>query len=133
MLKINGINVPICTVFCAIGYILSTVLWPDRVAMQRESCYLPLMSILAKWCHTLCPWAHPNVVSVAYVTSPEPELDTLFLLGTSKPSAKAGAPPEYLPSKHTAQMRSIRKVFLEGHFGKLQNPCPVKVAADNRG
>lgn len=132
MLTTNGINIPICTVFCAIGYILSTVLWPDRVAAQRESSYLPLMSILAKWCYTLCPWAHPNVVSVAYVTSREPDADALFLLGTSKPSAKPGAPLEYVQPKHTAQMRSIRKVLLETHFGRLPNPCPVKVAADAR-
>lgn len=114
------------------GYILSTVLWPDRVAAQRASCYLPMMAVLAKWCHTLCPWGHPNVINVAYITSREPDLDTPFLLGTSKPSAKADAPPEAVQPKHTAQMRSIRKVLLEGHFGKLPNPCPVKLAAEKR-
>lgn len=129
MVAVNGVSVPICTVFCAMGLILSTVLWPARVEAQRGLSFLPLMAVLAKWCYTICPWGHPNVVSVAYISGAASDVDICFLLGTSKPNVKPGVNPEFIKPKHKSQMRFIRKVLLEGHFGRLPNPCPEKVAA----
>lgn len=162
MHTLNSVELPICTVFCAIAYVFSVVLRPEISQLTcvsfspspspgtagdksgeeekegreeeagRDGFYLPLLAVLGKWCSTICPWAHPNVVNVAY-SSPPPTsategIDTHFVIGTSKPSVQAGFPSEVVKSKHQGQMRTWRRIFLEERFGALKNPCPVKVA-----
>ncbi|CAZ81932.1 unnamed protein product [Tuber melanosporum] len=148
MHTLNSVALPICTVFCAIAYVFSVVLRPEASQLTcppsasgaggeeedgRDGFYLPLLAVLGKWCSTICPWAHPNVVNVAY-SSPPPTspttdgMDTHFVIGTSKPSVQAGFPSEAVKSKHQGQMRTWRRIFLEGRFGALKNPCPVKIA-----
>ncbi|CUS10994.1 unnamed protein product [Tuber aestivum] len=154
MHTLNSVELPICTVFCAIAYVFSVVLRPEVSQLtcpsfstagakgggeegegkegDRDGFYLPLLAVLGKWCSTICPWAHPNVVNVAYSspppTSPTEGIDTHFVIGTSKPSVQAGFPSEAVKSKHQGQMRTWRRIFLEERFGALRNPCPVKVA-----
>ncbi|RPA99649.1 hypothetical protein L873DRAFT_1767469 [Choiromyces venosus 120613-1] len=136
---LNGVEVPICTVFCAIAYVFSVVLRPEVAQLLpggRDGFYLPLLSVLGKWCSTICPWAHPNVVNVAYYHSPSSSpstpapsgVDTTFVIGTSKPSVQAGFPSDVVKSKHQGQMRTWRRMLLEERFGALKNPCPVKIA-----
>lgn len=128
---INGVEIPICTIFCALSYILSIVLRPESSEFQRDRFYLPLIAVLGKWCYTLCPWAHPNVINVAYSTahiSSSTGIDTDFVIGTSKPSVQAGFQPDLVKSKHQGQMRTWRRIFLEEQYGTLQHPCPVKLA-----
>jgi len=154
---LNSVELPICTVFCAIAYVFSVVLRPEVSQLTcasfsppssgaagdnggeeereeeagRDGFYLPLLAVLGKWCSTICPWAHPNVVNVAYSpppTSATAGIDTHFVIGTSKPSVQAGFPSEVVKSKHQGQMRTWRRIFLEERFGALKNPCPVKVA-----
>lgn len=128
MAKVNGLEIPMCTVFCALAYILSMVLRPPQMETQRKSSYLSLVAILAKWCFTLCPWAYPNVVSVSYCMSRAPE--TCFLLGTSKPSPRMGIT---IYPMHLRQMRDYRKILLRAQFGMLAHPCPVRIAAESGG
>jgi hypothetical protein len=130
MHTLNSTSIPLCTVFCAISYIFSLVLRP--LSPDRDRFYLPLVAVLGKWCVTLCPWAHPNVINVAYCTN-QVGIDTQFVIGTSKPSVQAGFPADVVKSKHQGQMRTWRRIFLEEQFGKLQQPCPVKVAGMGQG
>jgi len=123
MIPVNSTSIPICTVFCAMGYIISNVLEPARGYTQSTSYFIPLMAILAKWCHTLCPWGHPNVISIVGITSWTPYSVTRFLLGTSKPYAQPSAQPGAIQGRHLDGMRESRMVLLEKVFGWLPEKC----------
>lgn len=128
MVKINLVETPICTVFCALAYILSMALRPHQIAAQRGFCFLPLMAVLAKWCYVLCPLEHPVVVNVTYSQSSTSGIH--FLLGTSRPSALVGANLGSFWPIHSRQMRGFRKILLERQFGRLESPCPMNRVAE---
>lgn len=118
IVRVNNASIPICTVFCALAYILSNVLEPSRGYTQSTAYFLPLMAILAKWCKILCPWGHPNVISVIGITSWSPKGVTRFLLGTSKPFLQPWAQQIYIRRRGPA-MKLYRKALLEQVFGRL--------------
>jgi hypothetical protein len=118
MVRVNNTSIPICTVFCAMAYILSNVLEPLRGYTQSTAYFLPLMAILAKWCQILCPWGHPNVISVIGITSWSPKGVTRFLLGTTKPFLQRWARQRYI-KRLGPEMKQCRKELLEQVFGRL--------------
>ncbi|KAF8247179.1 hypothetical protein K440DRAFT_661574 [Wilcoxina mikolae CBS 423.85] len=119
MIPVNNTCIPICSVFCALGYILSTILEPPRGHALRDSHFLPLMAIMAKWCHKLCPWGCPNVVSIVGITSSVQYTMTRFLLGTSRPASQMQNELGVVHQGHSKAMRSNRVVLLESVFGSL--------------
>jgi len=129
MIRINNISIPICTVFCAVAYILSTTLEPSAAQAQTTSYFLPLMAILAKWCQTLCPWGRPNVISIVGITSRSPYGIKRFLLGTSKPFLKPRVDRRCINGRHLDEIKLYRTELLEKVFGWLPDLSPERVDA----
>jgi len=129
MLRINSTSIPICTVFCAMSYILSNVLEPSWWHTQSISDFLPLMAILAKWCQTLCPWGRPNVISIVGITSHTPDGVTQFLLGTTKPFLKPSEKHKSIRGRYRERMNLCRSELLEKVFGWLPEHTPERVEA----
>ncbi|KAF8526420.1 hypothetical protein BDD12DRAFT_904235 [Trichophaea hybrida] len=124
MLHINDTSVPICTVFCALAYILSNVLEPSWGYRQSISDFIPLMAILAKWCETLCPWGRPDVISIVGITSRTPEGMARFLLGTTKPYLKLSQKHRSIRNQYRQGMKLCRLELLEKVFGWLPDHRP---------
>ncbi|KAI5779531.1 hypothetical protein EDC01DRAFT_731082 [Geopyxis carbonaria] len=123
---LNGAGIPICSLFCAIAYVLSVRIVPPP-GFQLTDYFLPLLELMATWCHKLCPWGRPNVVCVMGVTNAvrlDGEIRTRFMLGTSKPHLQVcyQAVGKKIPSELLNEMRKWRSELLRRLFGVL----PVK-------
>lgn len=124
MVQVNNTSIPICTVFCAMAYILSNVLEPSQGYTQSTDYFIPLMAILGKWCKTLCPWGYPKVISVTGITSSSPKGVTRFLLGTSKPSLRLWAKRGLIKRQYLKGMKLDRTKLLVNVFGSLPEHSP---------
>ena len=124
MVRINGRDVPICTIFCAIGYILSVHFAP-RISQSPPEIF-PVLIIYAKWCKTISPWCYPKVVSTVTIKgyysgyNKNDGVSLGLLLGTSKPSnmdENVFSYDGYWNLRRLArEMRYHRRVFLDKGF-----------------
>ncbi|PWW75896.1 hypothetical protein C7212DRAFT_352239 [Tuber magnatum] len=103
---LNSVELPICTVFCAIAYVFSVVLRPEASQLT-------------------CPSFSAAGAKGGGEEGEEEE--------GGRDGVQAGFPSEVVKSKHQGQMRTWRRIFLEERFGALKNPCPVKVAGMTAG